>query len=93
LVEFANYVAQKRIPSAQADANSIAALNASLNAKLAELKNADKRFGQEKATVITQREMVRYTASKNAETSNRLMMWSLANVVALGFIGGMYTMM
>jgi len=93
LVEFANYVAQKRIPSAQADSNSIATLNASLNARLAELQIADKRFSQDKATVTTQREMVRYTASKNAETSNRLMMWSLANLVALGFIGSMYATM
>lgn len=93
LVEFANFVAQKRIPPVQADADSIASLNTALNSKLDELTLANNRFSQEKATVITQREMVRYTASKNAATSTNVMMWSVANVVALGAIGAMYAMM
>ena len=93
LIEFANYAAQKRIPPAQADATSIAALNSALNSKLGYLQNANKRFDNDKATVITQQEMVRYTASKNAATSSSLLMWSVANVVALGAIGAMYATM
>jgi hypothetical protein len=93
LVEFANFAAQQRIPPVQADASSISALNTELNSKLTELERANKRFSQDKATVITQREMVRYTASKNAATSTNVMMWSIANVVALGAIGAMYAVM
>lgn len=93
LIEFANYAAQQRIPRAQEDASSIAALNATLNTKLDSLKIANAKFDNDKATVITQQEMVRYTASKNAESLNSIMFWGVGNVIALGAIGYMYAAM
>jgi len=90
MIEFSSYVAQQRIPPAQADASSIAALNEALNAKLISLTAANKRFSDDKAIVTTQREMVRYTASKNATTVSSIIFWVGTNVVALGLIGYMY---
>jgi hypothetical protein len=93
LIEFANYAAQQRIPRAQEDATSIATLNATLNTKLDSLRIANAKFDNDKATVITQQEMVRYTASKNAETARSMMFWGIGNVLALGAIGYMYAAM
>jgi len=90
VIEFANYMAQQRIPPAQADAKSIQALNASLNVKLQRLQTANDKFKHEKAAVITQRELVNYTASKNATTMTQIVGWATTNVVALGLIGAVY---
>jgi len=93
VIEFADYVAQKRIPPAQADAQSIQTLNASLNVKLVRLRAANDKFKHEKAIVMTQREMVKYTATKNAQSMQTLSFWIGANVVALGAIGAAYAFM
>jgi hypothetical protein len=93
IVEFMNYVTQLRIPPAQQDATSVATTNAALNAKLQSLQQAKTLFDQNNAQVVTQREMVRYTAEKNSTTMMSVVMWGIANVVALGAIGAVYTMM
>lgn len=93
IVEFMNYVTQLRIPPAQQDAASIATANASLNTKLQSLQQAKSLFDQNNAQVITQREMVRYTAEKNTSMMSSVVMWGAINVIALGAIGAVYTMM
>lgn len=88
--EFQSYFAQKRIPPAQADAKSIQEMNGVLNERLLRLRNAYTKFKDEKAIVVAQREMVRYTASKNAGTMSTVGMWVGANVLALCAIGAAY---
>jgi hypothetical protein len=48
---------------------------------------------QDNAIVAVQREMVNYTATKNSATATSVIMWGLANVVALGAIGYVYAAM
>ena len=93
VIELMNYVTELRIPPAQRDAASIRALNSGLNPKLQRLQVANKLFQDKKATVITQREMVRYTETKNAANMRTVMFWAGANVMALGAIGAVYTML
>jgi hypothetical protein len=90
IIEFSNYVAQKRIPPAQADAKSIQDLNAALNGKLQRLQNANEKFKDDRAIVTTQQEMVRYTASKNAATMGTITGWITTNVLAVIGIGAAY---
>jgi len=88
--EFQSYFAQKRIPPAQADAQSIQELNGVLNDRLTRLRNAHQKFKDDRATVVAQREMVRYTASKNAGTMSTIGFWLGANVLAVCAIGAAY---
>jgi len=93
VIEFTNFVTQLRVPPAQGDASSIKALNDHFNAKIKELQAAKGLLDKENAAVVTQKEMVRYTADKNSATMQTVLFWGAANVLALGAIGAVYTMM
>jgi len=93
IIEFMNYVAQQRAMDAKGDTASIQALNTTFNNEYATLQAIQKKLNQENAIVTTQKEMVRYTATKNSATMSTVLFWGVANVIALGAIGAVYTMM
>jgi hypothetical protein len=93
IMEFMNYVTQLRIPPAQGDARSIDTLNTKFNTKIQELMSTKALLDKENAMVVTQKEMVRYTADKNSATMKTVLFWGAANVLALGAIGAVYTLM
>jgi hypothetical protein len=93
IIEFMNYVAQTRAASAEGDAASIAALNATFNDEYASLQAVQAQLNKQNAIVTTQKEMVRYTATKNSAAMSTVLFWGVANVIALGAIGAVYTMM
>lgn len=93
VIEFMNYVTQLRIPPAQGDAQSISTLNAEFNDTMGKLLAAKALLDKENSMVVTQKEMVRYTADKNSATMQTVLFWGAANVLALGAIGAVYTMM
>jgi len=93
IIEFMNYVAQNRAMGAQGETASISALNTEFNREYASLQAVQEKLNKENAIVLTQREMVRYTATKNSATMSTVIFWGVANVIALGAIGAVYTMM
>ena len=93
IIEFMNYVAQTRATTAKDDAAAIAALNTTFNDEYASLQAVQTQLSKGNAIVETQKEMVRYTATKNSATMSTVLFWGVANVIALGAIGAVYTMM
>jgi len=90
ILEMTNYLAQQRAPVASAEAATINSANEDINQKLQKLQNTYALLKQDNAIVAVQREMVNYTASKNSAASSSIVMWSIANIVALGAIGYVY---
>ena len=93
ILEMTNYLAQQRVPVATAEAATINSANADINEKLRKLQGTHAMLKQDNAIVAVQREMVNYTASKNSSAATSVIMWGLANVVALGAIGYVYAAM
>jgi len=93
ILEMTNYLAQQRVPVATAEAATINSANADINEKLRKLQGTHAMLKQDNAIVAVQREMVNYTATKNSSAATSVIMWGLANVVALGAIGYVYAAM
>jgi hypothetical protein len=68
-------------------------LNSTFNDEYANLQAVQVQLSKGNAIVETQKEMVRYTATKNSATMSTVLFWGVANVIALGAIGAVYTMM
>lgn len=90
LLEIMNYMAAARVSTTNMNKDSINRYNASINERLAKLKQNYGMLAKENAIVETQKEAVRYTEEKNNYTSNQVAIWGALNVLALGTIFYVY---
>ena len=90
VLEVMNHLAQARAPVTNENKNMINQYNQSILDKLKKAQNMYDLLKRDNAMILTQREMVRYTAEKNNYTLNQIAVWTALNVIALGTIFYVY---
>jgi len=90
VLEVMNHLAQARAPVTNENKNMINQYNQSILEKLKKAQNMYDLLKRDNAMILTQREMVRYTAEKNNYTLNQIAVWTALNVIALGTIFYVY---
>ena len=90
VLEVMNYLAASRVPVVNNNKDDINRRNEDVNKKLAKLRTVYDMLSKDNATILTQKEMVRYTEEKNNYTTNQIALWAAANIVALGVIFYVY---
>ena len=92
VLQVISYLAQNRVGDIMAAKGGIDGMNTDINQKLAALQAGYSLLSQNDAVLTTQKEMVRYTEEKNNYTSNKIIVWTALNVIALGAIFYVYRM-
>jgi hypothetical protein len=90
VLQVISYLAQSRVGNIMESKTSVDSMNANINKKLAELQAGYNLLSKDDAILTTQKEMVRYTEEKNNYTSNRIVVWTALNILALGAIFYVY---
>ncbi len=90
VLEVMNYLASSRVSVVNENKDDINLRNADVNKKLDKLRAVYSMLSKDNATILAQKEMVRYTEEKNNYTTNQIALWAAANVVALAAIFYVY---
>ena len=90
VLQVISYLAQSRVGNIMASKTGVDSMNTNINKKLAELQAGYNLLSKDDAVLTTQKEMVRYTEEKNNYTSNRIVVWTALNILALGAIFYVY---
>jgi hypothetical protein len=90
VLEVMNYLAQARAPVTNENKDRINEYNQSILDKLKKAQNMYNLLKRDNAMIVTQREMVRYTAEKNNYTTNKITLWASLNLIALATIFYVY---
>jgi hypothetical protein len=91
LLEIMNYVSNDRSQKVNSRSPAIEAANASLQDKIAVLKNQQEFLQSSDVRIRTQEEMIRFSAEKSRAMNIQIMFFVALNVVALGTVLTVYT--
>jgi hypothetical protein len=86
LIQISNAITKMRLKQVNDNTSSIGQLNAELSKQSAKLANQSKTLNSQQATVLLNKEMIKYTEEKNRSTKNLLNLYSVLNVVALSVL-------
>ena len=91
LLEIMNYVSNDRSQKVNSRSPAIEAANASLQEKIAVLKNQQEFLQSSDVRIRTQEEMIRFSAEKSRAMNIQIMFFVALNVVAIGTVLTVYT--